>query len=113
LKVISAIVGIVLLLAALVLSYLSSNGEVMLAKQDAKIMEYVVKSQEALKDEDVMEALKYAKLAIIVDPTNRKGFKAYEAAVELKYKPTEDLMQKSEEQMKPEVEEEIAPDMGC
>ena len=122
-KLISATVGVILLIAALLLSYLaSSNGEAMLAKKDAKVVEYVNKSKEALTEENIESALKYAKLAIEVDPKSYKGFQAYDAVLKFKYKPKEIATQNTIQKVKPSSEDEededaasgvIKVDMGC
>ena len=115
-KIISGIIGIVLLIASTLIVVLSTSDETYIEKKDALVMKYVEHSTQALTQEDRKEAIKYAKLAIAVDPKNKKGFKAYEEAIELKYKPSEDdaYEQDSESvQSQPEDEEEEAPDMGC
>ncbi len=115
-KPISGIVGIVLLIASTLVVVLSTSDETYLEKKNAMVMKYVTHSSEALKQEDIKSAIKYAKLAIAVDPKNKKGFKAYEAAVELKYKPSQSEIEgEVEEKVQPSAdeEEEEAPDMGC
>ncbi len=123
-KLISATVGVILLIAALLLSYLaSSNGEAMLAKKDAKVVEYVNKSKEALAVENIESALKYAKLAIEVDPKNNKAFQAYDAVLKFKYKPKESDAVNTLQRVQPSSDEDeededaasgvIKVDMGC
>lgn len=125
-KIISATVGVILLIAAVLLSYLSStNGEAMLAKKDAKVVEYVTKSKEALKVEDVAGAQKYAKLAIETDPKSYKGFQAYDKVLKFKYKPQETISTPVVENTQPSYQEEdddedeeddsgvIQVEMGC
>jgi hypothetical protein len=116
-KLISGIVGIALLVASMVLVVLSTSDETYLDKKDAMVVKYVQHSTQALNNENIKDAIKYAKLAIAVDPKNKKGFKAYELAVELKYQPSqEDTMEDAPKREQPseiEEEEEEAPDMGC
>ncbi len=115
-KVISSIVGAVLLTAAFVLAYLSNgNANEMIAKKEAIVMKYVDDSTKALEEENISDAIKFAKLAIAADTKNKSGFKALEAAYELKYKPeegSEDEEDNDEESPNEEGEEE-AVDMGC
>ena len=85
-NVISSIVGSILLIASLTLAYLASaNGEARIAKQNAIIKKYLEESEYALEDEDVEEAIQYAKLAMQADPKNKKAFEAYDKAMQLKY----------------------------
>ncbi len=118
-KPISGIIGIVLLIASTLIVILSTSDETYLEKKDAMVMKYVIHSNEALEQENIKDAIKYAKLAIVVDPKNKKGFKAYEKAIELKYKPSQSEEIEEDEptsQTQPsaeEEEEEEAPDMGC
>lgn len=118
-KIISGVIGIVLLIASTLIVVLSTSEETYIEKKDAMVMKYVEHSNQALTKEDINEAIKYAKLAIAVDPKNKKGFKAYEAAIELKYKPSasDELEQvdseSSRSQPEDDEEEEEAPDMGC
>ncbi|MEA3315569.1 MAG: hypothetical protein U9Q30_06940 [Campylobacterota bacterium] len=89
-KIISAGVGAALLLAALLLSYLSSsNADKMIENQNAIVMKYVSDSKEALENEDLKGAKKFAKKAIQADPNNKAGFKAYDEVLKAKYKPLE------------------------
>lgn len=113
-KVTSAIVGTVLLTTSLGLSYLSnSSATQMIAKKDAIIMKYIDDSNSALESGDIKGALKFAKLAIAVDPKDKKGFKAYENIMEVKYKPSEDYTEDTSTNKQPSVEEEEEEDMGC
>ncbi|MFK5881165.1 MAG: hypothetical protein QM482_03035 [Sulfurospirillum sp.] len=90
-KKISILAGLVLLLAALALSYISANnGTKMLAKRDALVMKYVNLSDSALEDEDIKGAIKYAKLAIQADPKSKKGYVCYTNAMEEKYQSSGD-----------------------
>ncbi|MDX1809645.1 MAG: hypothetical protein R3331_08915 [Sulfurospirillaceae bacterium] len=89
-KIIPVIVSTVLLVAAIILSFtVSINGEKMLTKKNTIVLEYVNKSDLALKAGDINSALKYAKLAISADPSNDKGFTSYNNAIEAKYKPAD------------------------
>jgi|GEM_PF-2615594 len=116
-KVVSAGVGAALLTASLVLAYLSnSNAEKMIANQDAIVMKYINDSTKALESDNISGAIKFAKMAIVADPKSKIGFKAYEKAIELKYKPLqseEGAIQAPIEREKPTIEIEEAPDMGC
>jgi len=108
-KIISAIVGLVLLLASLVLAYLSSNVEQMDKNKEAIVLKYVNNSTTALEDENYKAAIKFAKLAIIADPKNKAGFKAYEAIMEAKYHSNQ-----NEAPTTPTADEgEDEEDMGC
>jgi len=114
-KVISSIVGAVLLTAAFVLAYLSnSNANEMIAKKEAIVMKYVDDSTKALEEENISDAIKFAKLAIAADTKNKAGFKALEAAYETKYKPADGEEEDNEEESpNEEAGEEEAVDMGC
>ena len=116
-KVISAAVGIVLLMASLILAYLSnSNATEMLAKKDAIVMSYIQKSNDALEVEDLKGAIKFVKLAIQVDPKSKVAFKTYESIMETKYKPaqSEDDGEDSSSNEAPSADdEEEEEDMGC
>jgi hypothetical protein len=114
-KVISSIVGLVLLSAAFILAYLSNtNANEMIANKQAIVMKYVSDSTAALEEEDLSAAIKFAKLAIAADAKNRAGFKALEAAYETKYKPADDEESEDEEEsVNSQENEEEAVDMGC
>jgi len=110
-NIISTVVGTALLLAAFTLAYLSSNnGEALLANQNNIVMQYVDKSNEALEDEEVKSAIKYAKLAMQADPKNKNGFEAYDRAMDFKYN-----VESEGENSSPlsEDEESDDGDMGC
>lgn len=84
---ISSIVGSTLLIAAFTLAYFASvNGEALVARQNAIVMDYIEEAEYALEDEDADEAIHYAKLAMQADPRNKKGFEVYDKAMQLKYK---------------------------
>jgi len=105
----SILVGIVLLIAASALSYFSAtDGKKMLEKKDAIVMKYVDASDSALEDEDIKNAIKYAKLAIQADPKSKKGYVCYTNAMEEKYQSSGD----SENSDTPQASEDSA-DMGC
>jgi len=105
----SIIVGIVLLIAASTLSYFSAtDGKKMLEKKDAILMKYVNASDSALEDEDIKNAIKYAKLAIQANPKSKKGYVCYTNAMEEKYQSSDD----SENSDTPQASEDSA-DMGC
>ena len=111
-KVISAIVGIILLGASFTLAYLSnSNAEQMIKNKDAIVMKYVGDSSTALEEGNFKVAIKFAKLAIAADPKSKKGFKAYDAIMEAKYQPSENT---TSTQVAPAADEdEEEEDMGC
>ena len=112
-KVISAIVGLVLLGASFTLAYLSnSNVEQMNKNKEAIVMKYVSDSTVALEEGNYKVAIKFAKLAIAADPKSKVGFKAYELIMETKYKPSEnsESIQTAPAAQEDEDEEE---DMGC
>jgi len=113
-KPISGIIGLVLILASVVIVVLSTSDESYSKKQAQMVTKYVNNSTIALEQGDIKEAIKYAKLAIQTDAKNKSGFKAYEKAIELKYKPSEDEIESPIAEESP-VEEEMeeAPDMGC
>ncbi len=107
-KILSIIVGLILLAASATLSYVSANnGAEMLAKKDAIVMQYVDASDEALDDEDITGAIKYAKLAIQADPKSKKGYICYTNAMEEKYQTDE------EDSDSPEAESSEESFMGC
>ena len=113
-NIISSVVGTALLIAAFTLSYLASNnGEALLEKQNTIVMKYVSESNEALEAEEIKEAIKYAKLAIKTDPKNKIGYKAYENAMELKYKPADSDEESYEETPNSKEDEDDDGDMGC
>lgn len=116
-KPISGIIGLVLVLASVVIVVLSTSEEGYTAKKGEMVTKYVQNSAMALEQGDVNEAIKYAKLAIEVDASNNNGFRAYEKAMELKYKPSVEetvespVMDEAPAKQAPAFE--AAPDMGC
>jgi len=115
-KVISAIVGIVLLSASLILAYLSnSHSNEMIVKKDAIVMKYVNDSDKALESGDIKGAIKSAKLAIKADPNSKKGYVCLENAYTKKYKSNEEapLNGYGSTPTQPAQEEEEEEDMGC
>jgi len=120
-KVVSAGVGAVLLTASFTLAYLANNNaQEMIANQNEIVMKYVDDSKEALENEDLNGAKKFAKKAIQADPNNKAGFKAYEEVLKSKYKPTEVENSNIETNsvvtpIQPSVEEEEEDEgaMGC
>ena len=111
---ISAIIGIVLLAASIVLAFFSNKAEVTLKNNQALIAKYVSEAQSALDEGDTAKATKLAKMAIKVDPNVKDGYIILDKICQSKYKPTdeesEDTSNSSEE---PEVEEAEDDDMGC
>ncbi len=117
-KPITGIIGIILLIASVVLVALSTDQQEQIAQKEAMVEKYVLHSHEALKAHKTDEAIKYAKLAITTDPKNKKGFKAYEHALKLKYKPShhkdnDEGSTHRKHSKSTDEEEEEAPDMGC
>ncbi len=105
----SMLVGAILLIAASALSYFSAtSGKKMLEKKDAIVMKYVNASDTALEDEDIKNAIKYAKLAIQADPKSKKGYVCYANAMEEKYQSSGD----GENSDTPQASSDSA-DMGC
>jgi len=112
-KVISAIVGIILLGASFTLAYLSnSNVEQMNKNKEAIVMKYVNDSTVALEEGNFKVAIKFAKLAIAADPKSKAGFKAYESVMQAKYKPSENSAPTQTAPAAQEEEDE-EEDMGC
>ena len=117
-KLISGIVGLVLLIASTLVVTLSTSDETYLEKKNTMVMKYVEHSTQALQNDDIKSAIKYAKLAIVVDPKNKNGFKAYEAALKMKYQPVQDdqevIETNTNSAQQPQAEEEEEEeDMGC
>jgi hypothetical protein len=113
-RVISGIIGLVLILVAVVIIVLSTSSETKAQAQNKLITKYVEQSKGALLNHDFQSAIKFAKMAIEVNPTNKEGFKALETALEIKYKPavieeTEDVVAPKKKPKVVEAEDE----MGC
>ncbi len=73
-KIIS-IVGIVLIVAAGVLAAVSSTKEDVLKSKKELCAKYTKDAEAALAQKDFTKAMKFAKLAIKVDPENKSGYK--------------------------------------
>jgi len=73
-KIIS-IVGIALIAAAGVLTALSTSKEDLLKANKTLCAKYTKDAETALQSKDFSKALKFAKLAIKVDPDNKSGYK--------------------------------------
>ncbi len=87
-KKISAIVGIVLILAAVTLSIVSlKSGNAQLRAQKAIVTKYVNLSASDLENNNIQGALKNAKLAIQANPMDNAGFISYQNALKLEYQP--------------------------
>ncbi len=113
-KAISGIIGLILILTAVVIIVLSTNDESYAMKKGQMVTKYVTNANQALDENDFKQAIKFAIMAIEVDPKNKSGFKIYEKALELKYKPSQEEISTSLEEETPAEEEiEEAPDMGC
>lgn len=113
-RVVSGIIGLVLILVAVIIIVLSTGEESYSAKKEAMVQKYVANSQKALEQDNIKEAINFAKMAIEADVKNKAGFKAYEEALKTKYKPSEEMITSPVIEESP-VEEKIeeAPDMGC
>jgi len=106
---ISIIVGLALLAAASLLSFVSANnGSKILAQKEALVMQYVDASEEALDDEEISKAIKYAKLAIQADPKSKEGYDSYKNAMDAKYE-----LQSEEGADSPNAENSDESMMGC
>jgi len=114
-KFLSMTVGAVLLVAAIVLSFIaSSNGENILANQQKITTEYVNKSNGALENGDISSAVKYAKLAISANPKGKAGFDVYQKAMEAKYKPAvQETPAPVAPTPTPDASADDGDDMGC
>lgn len=114
-KFLSMIVGAVLLVAAIVLSFVSANnGKNIIASKQKITTEYVKKSDTALENGDISSALKYAKLAISVDPSSKKGYICYNNAIEAKYKPAaQETSVPATQAPAPAATEDDSVDLGC
>ena len=87
-KVISAVVGASLLGISISLAYLASNNaNEMINKKDAIITKYINQSNQALENNNINNAKRFAKSAIVVDPKSKKAFDNYENIIKLQYAP--------------------------
>ena len=87
-KKISAIVGIVLILAAVTLSIVSlKSGKAQLSVQKSIVTKYINLSTSDLANNNIQGALQNAKLAIQANPMDNAGFISYQNALKLKYQP--------------------------
>jgi Tfp pilus assembly protein PilF len=84
-RTISIIIGAILLTVALILSFLSSDKDVMLTKQNTLMLEYIKKSSTALENGDTHNAISLAKKAIQANPNDNRGFEAYKSAIKIKF----------------------------
>jgi len=113
-KVISAIVGLILLGASFTLAYLSNNNaEQMIQNKQAIVMKYVSDSTIALEEGNYKVAIKFAKLAITADPKAKDGFKAYEDVMKAKYKPSQNSTTSNQVAPAAVEEDDEEEDMGC
>ena len=76
-KIIS-IVGLVLIVAAGLLASVSTSKEDILKSKKALCAKYTASAEEALKNKEFDKAIKFAKEAIQVDPSNKSGYKVLE-----------------------------------
>lgn len=87
-KKISAIVGIVLILAAVTLSIVSlKSGNAQIRAQKAIVTKYVNLSATDLANNNIQGALQNAKLAIQANPMDNAGFVSYQKALQAEYQP--------------------------
>ena len=84
---ISAIIGVVLLGASIVLAFISNKEQITLENNKKLVQNYVKESNEALNNGDIKKATKLAKLAIAVDPKAKDGYKLLDKIAQTKYKP--------------------------
>jgi len=114
-KFLSMTVGAILLVAAIVLSFLAStNGKNIIANQQKITTEYVNKSNGALENGDIGSAVKYAKLAISANPKGKAGFNSYQKAMEAKYKPAaQETTAPVAPTPVPDTSADDGDDMGC
>jgi len=105
----SIAVGLLLLITASGLSYFAMhNGEKMLIKKDALVMKYVNASDSALENENVQDAIKYAKLAIQADPKSKKGYVCYSNALNV-----DNGVQDNNSEDTPQASDNSDDSMGC
>jgi hypothetical protein len=118
-KTISGIIGLVLILVAVVIIVLSTGEDSYHAKKEAMVQKYIQNSSKALEEENIDEAIRFAKMAIQVDAKNNAAFFAYDKAMKTKYKPQNTPTQQIQSSPVDEEEDEdedngkINVDMGC
>jgi hypothetical protein len=89
-KLISGSVGAVLLLVAIVLSFISfNNGSAAIARQNSIVAKYVKQSDDKLASGDIQGAISAAKLAIKANPENNAGYTSYQNALKAEYQPAQ------------------------
>ena len=87
-KVISSVVGASLLGISISLAYLASNNaNEMKTKQDAIVTKYINQSTKELENNNIANAKRFAKSAILVDPKSKKAFENYENILKTQYAP--------------------------
>jgi len=113
-RVISGSIGLLLILTAVVIVILSTGEDSYSMKKEQMVATYITNATKALEENNYLQATKFAKMAIQVDPNNNNGFTIYNKIMEAKFKPkvTIEETQTIEESPVQEAFEE-APDMGC
>jgi len=116
-KIIS-IVGIVLIIAAGVLAAVSSTKEDVIKSKKELCTKYTKDAEAALAQKDFEKAMKFAKLAIKVDPENKSAYKVLTKIADAKCSGTVPAAQKAtttpanaQKPAKPAPAEE--EEMGC
>lgn len=117
-KTISGIIGLVLILVAVVIIVLSTGEDSYHAKKEAMVQKYIQNSSKALEEDNIDEAIRFAKMAIQADARNNAAFFAYDKAMKTKYKPTNTPTPQVQSSPIEEEEEEFDDgkfnvDMGC
>ena len=79
---VAVIGGIMILIGGLLLAFYTASSEPALQEARAKsIANYVSLTQKAIEDKDLSQAEKFAKKALVIDPSNKKALKAYKDAI--------------------------------
>jgi len=74
--------GLVILIGGLLLAFYTANNEPALQEARAKsIANYASLTQKAIEDKDLTQAEKFAKKALVIDPSNKEALKAYKDAI--------------------------------
>jgi len=115
---ITSIVGLVLIVAAGLVASISTNYEDRIKTNKELCEKYTKNAKEALKSGDTKKAVKFAKMAIKVDPTNKAGYKALEEIYKLQCKGqvVTNTKQSGKESLpanKPQPQEAEEEELGC
>ncbi|VAY87888.1 hypothetical protein MNB_ARC-1_567 [hydrothermal vent metagenome] len=114
---ISGTIGLILILASVAVVILSTDQDTYVNKTNAVVLKYIQQSKNALDNNNTNDAIKYSKLAIIANPKDKNGFKAYETAIKLKYSYTGDKnrhnIKNKKVQPSDKESEDGEIDMGC